>query len=748
MTFITETVEKKASVLIVAENDLSLVTLLKQELKKYNVDIFVSPHLPNNLNRFDYFFFINKNIKSAELTQFKNKKVSYIFYNKINEAEAALEKYNRTDFKIISLYGGPANKDQIDRILWFSFSQTKEKFLQLFTLKHTKTKKGFDFSKIRLPKRKSLAIGILILIFVLHIAFIGPLFLSSFLFYKGVVNFKNENFDRTKNYLSLAESTFNFAKGLYSISRPTLLFFSLALIPDNIFDINQKTDETLNQLIVLEENGKNIIKLIINKDKTSEDRQELTLRLNQFKTDMSGIEDNLNFISQKIPPYKPFLNIKNELITSYNLVSNMNNLLSYTDSFLAKNTEKKYLLLFANNMELRPGGGFIGSFGVMTLKDFTLEDLKVYDVYDADGQLLTHVDPPEPIRNYLQQPNWFLRDSAFSPDFLENYIQAKNFLSSEMNFNDFSGSILITTTAVQNILSAFGNIYLPDFNEKVDKDNFYLKAQIYAEKNFFPGSTQKKNFLGSLIQNMLIDMDNISLKNFANGLKKSLDEKQLVLYFDDPKIQQYIDSMYWSGRLIEPKCTINSEGCTSDFIYPFDANLGVNKANFFVSRSFDLRITIDKEGKINHSFIAQFNNDSPSEAFPGGDYKNYFQLYLPKSTVIKKITKDGVLVENYDEKDDQFKKIGLFMDIKPKSITTIKVNYELTDTLLSGKAVYQLIAQKQIGSSNSDFSLEFSIPKNISFINQNFPALVKDNQIVYNTSLSTDKIFFVELSKK
>jgi len=35
--------------------------------------------------------------------------------------------------------------------------------------------------------------------------------------------------------------------------------------------------------------------------------------------------------------------------------------------------------------------------------------------------------------------------------------------------------------------------------------------------------------------------------------------------------------------------------------------------------------------------------------------------------------------------------------------------------------------------------------KNVYILNQNFSPLVKENQIVYNTNLSADKIFFVEI---
>ncbi|MBI2641690.1 DUF4012 domain-containing protein, partial [Candidatus Roizmanbacteria bacterium] len=421
----------------------------------------------------------------------------------------------------------------------------------------------------------------------------------------------------------------------------------------------------------------------------------------------------------------------------------------YIDSLLKSDVGIDYLILFANNKELRPGGGFIGSFGVMTVKNYTIEQIKIYDVYDADGQLQAHIEPPYPIRLYLQQPNWFLRDSAFSPDFLENYAQAKTFLEREMNFTNFSGGILLTTTAIENILEAVGDVYLPDFKDTINKKNFYLKTQLNVEQNFFPGSLQKKNYLASLTRQLLLQIENIPLKKFVELMKKSLDEKQIVIMSDEPKLQSVLDSFYWSGRLIQPKCSIEAQNCIADFLFPYDANVGVNKANFFVNRLFDLQISIDEEGIINHVFSIRFKNESLSDIFPGGAYRNYFQLILPKNATVKNITRDGVLVEGYDEQIfDQLKRIGFLVEVKPQNSTDIVIRYETENQIQRGRNIYQVVFQKQIGSANNEFFFKMTLPKNIQVANQNFSPLVKDNQIIYNTSLSADKIFLVELIKE
>jgi hypothetical protein len=78
-------------------------------------------------------------------------------------------------------------------------------------------------------------------------------------------------------------------------------------------------------------------------------------------------------------------------------------------SILGKDGIKTYLILFQNNMELRPTGGFIGSYGLATFDSGRLTDLTINDVYSADGQLNGHVEPPAPIKDYLGEANWWLQ---------------------------------------------------------------------------------------------------------------------------------------------------------------------------------------------------------------------------------------------------------------------------------------------------------------------------------------------------
>ncbi len=754
MTFISEPTEKKQHVLIVDNKATHLTDLLRAELRKFSNEVYVTPQIPIAFEKFNYVFFINQKSSLGKINFDRKQKVIFIFLNQKAAAQAALRTVENQDLnvKIISCQSGQIDKQELENILWFSLSNSTETFLNITSLKRPVKKeksvtKGSNWSQI-ITRRRIIIIGSLILILG-HLLMVPFLAFSSYLYYRAAISLKQNNIGQTERFLSSADTSLDLAKYLYQTVRPSYSFFSLALYSDNLFDIDEKTKSAIHKSISIYQNTNQIFQSILKKDKTVEDKRILEMRLNKMEGDLNNLEEDLLLLTQKLPDSpKKIGEFKSQLSAIAALVEKGKKIVPRLESILAKNGQKKYLLLFANNMELRPGGGFIGSFGTLTMKDMTLDSIQIYDVYDADGQLTVHVDPPGPIRQYLHQPHWFLRDSAFSSDFFENYNEAKFFLNLELGLNDFSGGVLLTTTSIQNILEAYGNIYLPDFNENVNKDNFYIKAQLSAEKDFFPGSIQKKNFLGDLAKQILINLNTVSSPVLIQKLEKSLDEKQMVMIMDDQDVQNVIDSLYWAGKTIAPHCAASNPNCVLDYIFPVDANLGVNKANFFIRRKYTQKIKIDSEGTVTNSFVMKIQNDSANDVFPGGTYKNYFQLFLPLGSHINNITKNGTLVENVDQRQTEFKIIGFYFELPPQESLEIEVDYQLSRKMTKGSSAYQLVWQKQTGSQNSDLDLEISLPENISLLRQNFSPLVKDNRIFYNTSLDADKIFLIELAHK
>ncbi len=739
MNFVTETVEEKQKILIVSKKNWPFIDILKTALKKYGSEIFFSSQIPRSVENFDYCFFVN------ETRQLTHRHLIYLFVNKRHHPIPGA--------KTVDIDGDDLKGQDVDRILWFAFSPTNEPVLKFTVGQRPPPYKTRINWRLKIKKhltKKKLLVGFFTLLVLAHLAFIPPLALSTLFTYRAFAAFKKENTASVNDHLRLSSPLLELSQTLYSAVRPTYLFFSVAIIPDNIIDIDNSAQKILQVSLTAFENTQELEKLLLKNNKSSEDKDYISLRLKKLGEETGTLENNLTSLNQKIPSqWEMFSKIKTQITEATDAVDKINKLLPFADDFLAKDTEKKYLVLFANNMELRPGGGFLGSFGILSIKDYTLEGIQVYDVYDADGQLTVHIEPPDPIKKYLGVPHLFLRDSDFSPDFLQNYRQAQFFLEKEMKFTGFSGGILLSTTAIKNLLAAFGDIYLPDFDETINANNFYLKAQMHAEDNFFPGSIQKKTFLSSLTRQIIINMDKVSVSKLSQAIKKSLDEKQIVLYMENANLQSLIDKFFWSGRVITPQCSSQTKDCLVDYIFPYDANVGANKVNFYINRSMYLKTIIDTNGNINHIFSLQYRNDSPSVAFPGGNYRNYFQVLLPENSQLKQVVRDGTLIDDVTEENDgQFKKVGFFFELPPQKQTEIKIEYKLNDAIHKGDETYQLVVQKQIGSNNSDLALELTLPHSIHVLGQNYSPLVKDNQIIYNTTLSADKIFFTELNRQ
>lgn len=761
--------ENNKKILIVDDRKSLYAETLRTYLKKYGYHIFVTSKVPVNIDIFHKSFIFNTLSVFKHLSSKNKTNTTIIFTEKKQQIKQSLKMIEHDNYPNIRVVYAPVLEGKlesiVEKILWFSLSRSKERFLNLessysskyIAKKNTtpKIKKRFhitpflmQYFDILLTPSNFIKIFITFL-FVYHTAFIPFLGWGTYLTYQSTADLKENNIPKALAKNKKAIVPLSIGKNLYSLCRPTYLLFSIAQIPDDIFKINSQISLIYDSALKIQTQASDLSFFIMKKDKTTEDQQKTIKLINELKTTLDNLEGQLTFLQQKLPTtISQLKNSKEILTTTIQKIGKLKKIYPFLTDVLAQNGQKKYLILFANNMELRPGGGFIGSFGILTLKNLSISDFVVYDVYDADGQLKAHVEPPNAIRDHLSQPHWFLRDSAFSPDFYENYQTARFFLEKEMNMTDFDGAILLTTTTVKNILEAFESIYIPGFDEKVNKDNFYLKTQIYAEKGFFPGSTQKKGFLAALARQIFINLENVSPPLFMQNILRSLEEKNLVLYLENPELQKRIDSLYWSGRIIESSCPPGIDNCYSDFLFPFDANLGVNKSNFFIFRSIETVVTFDSDGFVHTRLNLHYKNESQTDVFPGGSYKNYFQILLPRNAILGAISVNALPVQNYDLELKQFKKVGFLFELSPQKTTNLSIEYRSLTKFNKGRAIYQLLIQKQIGSMNNDFSLRMVLPEHMYLTNQNFSPLVKRNEILYNTDLSTDKIFYIELLKE
>ncbi|OGG31903.1 hypothetical protein A3I80_02695 [Candidatus Gottesmanbacteria bacterium RIFCSPLOWO2_02_FULL_40_10] len=413
--------------------------------------------------------------------------------------------------------------------------------------------------------------------------------------------------------------------------------------------------------------------------------------------------------------------------------------------------KKNYLILFQNNMELRPTGGFIGSVGFLTLNRGNIENFEILDVYSIDGQLKGHVDPPEVFRIHFQQPNWFLRDSNFDPDFAASALQAQWFLEKSIN-RKVDGVIGMNLFLVQDLIKAVGGVTLPDFNnEVITNDNFFIKAQLYINENFFAGSNAKRNYLNSVsvqLEQKLVSGD-VSYLEVLRVFKKALDEKNIIFFFNDPSFQLDMEKLAWAGRVYDIGCININDSCFPDYLYINEANFGVNKANYFITKSIKVDKKININGQIITDLTLKFRNQSQNGLLQGGEYKNYLRLILPRNSQMINSAINNQIINNnlYEVSSYQKDKTiyGILLKIPENSELELKFSYLLSDLLKTNNLYYQFYFQKQPGDKISSLDLSFASSK-LRISPYNFISQNKDNSVLtLSTDTSVDRIFQLRL---
>lgn len=434
-------------------------------------------------------------------------------------------------------------------------------------------------------------------------------------------------------------------------------------------------------------------------------------------------------------------------------------------------TEKTYLILFQNNSELRPGGGFIGSYGLLKIKNNIFDaTFSLHDVYDADGQLKGHIEPPFPIRRYLPSEHLYLRDSNFSPDFTKNAFEAALILQKETG-DVVDGVIGVDLSFARDLIDSAGGVYVPTYNESVTKENMFLLTEKHAEKNFFPGSSQKKDFLSSLFGALILKLKNINQLKIGEDIIKGIGEKHILFAFSNPSLQDLFtangfSSSFWDARKEE-------KGRVNDYFNLSEANLGINKVNYYIDRKISQQVTVDNSGSILEKTIIDYKNNSLTTQWSGGIYKNYLRIFLPLQTNLISIAIDGQeqkitpAINDFliYEKKDFITPVGLevnqaiegnknmygfLVSVEPQAEKKIEISYTLSQKININDLVfkYNLLIFKQPGTENYSHDLSISYPN--SFI----PLLISEGgkksiqSVDFPLVIDADKNLEVTFSKK
>jgi hypothetical protein len=390
-------------------------------------------------------------------------------------------------------------------------------------------------------------------------------------------------------------------------------------------------------------------------------------------------------------PYAPLLETRLSLDQAYqwaakleassadlNQLSHARTLISLLPQLFPQNTRVDVLLLLQNNLELRPTGGFIGSVTILTIDNGKMINLETKDIYELDNNLKGVVTPPQEVAQYLGESSWYFRDANWNPSFAQSASTANWFLEKEWGRRAHL-VIGINLNGIKSLLSVLGPITVAT-GQTINADNLLISALNHQDIASAKPEDQKQEFISLLIKPLidaLVTANPDTKYQALLALGQSLHAQETTLMGEGP-IQATLHNLGWAGDLVEPECP-NDVGspCQTDSIFVNEANVGINKANYYLSREITHTASIDTT-TITHQHQIVYQNQSPAEVWPAGPYKTYARLYLPKSAAKPTVSLDGAPIDTTAlnvSATASHQVIGLYYEIAPQQTRTLVVNF-------------------------------------------------------------------------
>ncbi|MFH1404939.1 MAG: DUF4012 domain-containing protein [Patescibacteria group bacterium] len=417
---------------------------------------------------------------------------------------------------------------------------------------------------------------------------------------------------------------------------------------------------------------------------------------------------------------------------------------------------KEFLLLFINNAELRPGGGFIGTYGELKVQDGDILMLETKDVYSLDrlAQGSINIQAPIPLQKYNAVGEWLLRDSNWSPDYEMSSRQSLDLYKKELAVSgqtaSIDGVIGFTPDYASRLLEITGPITVR--GQTFDADNVLDKLEYQVEIGYkgqeIP-EAQRKEILADLVNALKTKLYQLPFSQWEKVLSATADAlemKQLVFFSMNPFVQNVYNQAGWSGK-------VNAK--TVDAQMVVDANLASLKTDPVMDKKILYEIFQNSAGefigrtKISYSHTGDFDWKTTR-------YRTYTRLYVPVGTVHVRtqgsMLNDKILDPQGREGQTQIENelgmtsFGTFISIEPGETKDLIFEYKLApqviDAIESGN--YSLTYIKQVGEQNKQLTLDLNFDKTISYATP--PELSPhwgDQKYQLNTILGQDKKFEV-----
>jgi len=391
---------------------------------------------------------------------------------------------------------------------------------------------------------------------------------------------------------------------------------------------------------------------------------------------------------------------------------------------------RSYIVLFQNNYEARPTGGFISTFGVLRFNHGIYGGIEFMDVY---GEIDEHdyVEPPLVLATLLEGEGYqghTFRDANFNPDFT----LAKDDLVEFYNLTYPDECIDGVIAADFHFLEEFVGLYAPltvDGYELTEENLFETLSTVVSDidRHDEEALANRKNITSPLVKQLIAkSILPWRTPKVITLVEESFEEKHLIASFNRKRIEKSFAKRGWNGAM--------PESSSGDFLAINDANYGGMKSNRYITRDVKYELDVSEATDVlgnpvvTATVTVELSHEGIWNTPLSGPYTGYLRTMVPLGA-------DLIVGSDIIEETESALVIGELVSIQPGESVKYMYSYELPEYVWQD-GNYVLHLHKQPGSDADHYEVIVRVPQGMSILSDALD--VRENVAFYDSHLQTD----------
>jgi len=336
----------------------------------------------------------------------------------------------------------------------------------------------------------------------------------------------------------------------------------------------------------------------------------------------------INVDTRSLPLELPIESLSHLLNSANTELPRLSRALHLAKTMLGDTEKRRYLLVFQNSNELRPTGGFIGSFALV---DFNKGEIANFEMpadgsYNLQGQLKLSVAAPTPLR--VVSPKWQFHDANWFPDFPTSAPKLVEFYEASGG-PTVDGVISVNSSLMSKLLGVTGELPIPGFDESVNSENFQATAERLAETDYSKTKTAPKEFLKALAPKVLESLSKLNsdqTMQVGEIFSRALSSKELQMWSRAPEEASALHEFGWDG----------SQTVTDgDYLAVVNANIAGGKTDGVIEERIEDETTINDDGSLTKSVqLIRTHRGKKEDLLSGAKNQTFHRFYVPTGSTI------------------------------------------------------------------------------------------------------------------